>query len=64
MDVFQFLLVLSKMDVAYRQMRNEALLMLQIHKLQVELRQSIQVVEASAITGDGREEILKFVLSL
>ncbi|KAF5304785.1 hypothetical protein FQA39_LY09562 [Lamprigera yunnana] len=33
----RFMLVLTKMDVSYRQMRNEALLMLQINKLQKEL---------------------------
>lgn len=59
--VFQFLIVLSKMDVSYRQMRNEALLMLQMKRLQSEVRQQITVLEASAITGDGRDKILEWL---
>lgn len=47
------LLVLSKMDVSYRQMRNEALLMLQFARLQREISQPVTVLEASAITGEG-----------
>lgn len=58
---FQFLLVLTKMDVSYRQMRNEALLMLQMRRFQKEIKQKITVTEASAITGDGREEILNWL---
>lgn len=57
----QFLIVLSKMDVSYRQMRNEALLMLQMKRLQSEVRQQITVLEASAITGDGRDKILEWL---
>lgn len=49
------------MDVSYRQMRNEALLMLQIKRLQKEIKQKITIVEASAIDGEGREEILKWL---
>ncbi|KAL1500769.1 hypothetical protein ABEB36_006214 [Hypothenemus hampei] len=58
----QFLLVLTKMDVSYRQMRNEALLMLQMKRLQNEIHQKITVVEASAITGQGRNEIIKWIM--
>ncbi|XP_050312084.1 ADP-ribosylation factor-like protein 16 [Anthonomus grandis grandis] len=57
----KFLLVLSKMDHSYRQMRNEALLMLQMKRLQKEIKQKMTIVEASAITGEGREEILKWI---
>lgn len=49
------------MDVSYRQMRNEALLMLQMRRFQKEIKQTIKIVEASAITGDGREEILNWL---
>ncbi|XP_066143759.1 ADP-ribosylation factor-like protein 16 [Euwallacea fornicatus] len=57
----RFLLVLTKMDCSYRQMRNEALLMLQMKRLQSEIRQKINIVEASAISGLGREEIIKWI---
>ncbi|KAF7272692.1 hypothetical protein GWI33_014555 [Rhynchophorus ferrugineus] len=59
----KFLLVLTKMDASYRQMRNEALLMLQMKRLQKEIKQKITIVEASAITGLGREDILKWISS-
>lgn len=49
------------MDVSYRQMRNEALLMLQMKRLQSEVRQQITVLEASAISGDGRDKILEWL---
>ncbi|KAJ8963487.1 hypothetical protein NQ318_018970 [Aromia moschata] len=57
----EFLLVLTKMDLSYRQMRNEALLMLQMKRLQKEVRQNITIAEASAINGEGRNEILKWI---
>lgn len=57
----KFLLILSKMDLAYRQMRNEALLMLQFDKLKKQVRQSIQVVETSSITCDGHPKILEWL---
>ncbi|KAK5647344.1 hypothetical protein RI129_002236 [Pyrocoelia pectoralis] len=60
----KFLLVLSKMDVSYRQMRNEALLMLQVSKLQQEVRQNIQIVEASAIDGVGCNEIYEWLMKI
>ncbi|XP_054743673.1 ADP-ribosylation factor-like protein 16 [Anastrepha obliqua] len=53
----RILLVLAKMDYAYRQMRNEALLMLQIQKLQKEIRQELTIVEASAVSQLGLESI-------
>lgn len=49
------------MDVSYRQMRNEALLMLQISRLQKEVKQNISIVEASAISGEGRDKILEWL---
>lgn len=55
------LLILSKMDLAYRQMRNEALLMLQIEKLKKQVRQNITIVQASAITGDGNDKIYEWL---
>jgi small GTP-binding protein len=55
------LLVLSKMDASYRQMRNEALLMLQLAQLKKEVSQNITVVEASAMTGKGIDSMLKWL---
>jgi translation initiation factor IF-2 len=57
----QILLVLSKMDASYRQMRNEALLMLQLTQLKKEVSQDIAVVEASAMTGEGIDNLLKWL---
>ncbi|KAF4521019.1 hypothetical protein B566_EDAN002514 [Ephemera danica] len=54
----RILLVLTKMDVSYRQMRNEALLMLQMVRLQRELTREIAVLEASAMTGEGTDKIM------
>ncbi|XP_018327288.1 ADP-ribosylation factor-like protein 16 [Agrilus planipennis] len=56
------LLVLTKMDVSYRQMRNEALLILQMKRLQTEVPQTITIIESSAITGEGRDEILEWLI--
>ncbi|KAH8333847.1 ADP-ribosylation factor-like protein 16 [Drosophila kikkawai] len=53
----KILLVLAKMDYSYRQMRNEALLMLQMSKLQKQIRQQVTIVEASAVTKVGLEPI-------
>lgn len=55
------LLVLSKMDLAYRQMRNEALLMLQMDKLCKQIRQSFTITEASALSELGHDKILKWL---
>ncbi|XP_044746137.1 speedy protein 1-A isoform X3 [Coccinella septempunctata] len=57
----EILLILSKSDASYRQMRNEALLMLQMKRLQKEIRQKVTIMVASAITGEGREEILNWM---
>ncbi|EDX03224.1 ADP-ribosylation factor-like protein 16 [Drosophila simulans] len=53
----KILLVLAKMDYSYRQMRNEALLMLQMQKLQKQIRQQVTIVEASAVTKVGLDPI-------
>lgn len=45
------------MDYSYRQMRNEALLMLQMQKLQKQIRQQVTIVEASAVTQVGLDPI-------
>lgn len=50
-------LILNKMDVSYRQMRNEALLMLQYVRLQREVTQKITVLETSGMTGQGIEDL-------
>nr|CAI5839315.1 unnamed protein product [Callosobruchus analis] len=57
----KFLLVLTKMDLSYRQMRNEALLMLQMKRLVKGIPQSMTIAEASAITGEGKAEILNWI---
>lgn len=55
------LIVLTKMDLAYRQMRNEALLMLQMEKLKKQIKQNITLLEASALTADGIDKILEWL---
>lgn len=50
------------MDLAYRQMRNEALLMLQFEKLRKQIRQSISIIETSAITCSGHDKIIDWLL--
>ncbi|XP_072387009.1 ADP-ribosylation factor-like protein 16 [Diabrotica undecimpunctata] len=55
------LLVLTKMDVSYRQMRNEALLMLQMKRLQKELGPKITITEYSSITAEGKKDILNWI---
>ncbi|XP_061389751.1 ADP-ribosylation factor-like protein 16 [Musca vetustissima] len=57
----RILLVLSKMDYAYRQMRNEALLMLQMSKLQKEIRQNITIIEVSPVTRVGLDGIYNWL---
>jgi ADP-ribosylation factor-like protein 1 len=49
------------MDVSYRQMRNEALLMLQWARLKKELGREITVLEASAMSGEGAADILEWL---
>lgn len=49
------------MDMSYRQMRNEALLILQIEKLKREVPQRIEVIEFSAIKNIGNEKILNWL---
>lgn len=49
------------MDLAYRQMRNEALLMLQLEKLKKQIRQEVTVVETSAILDTGKDTILNWL---
>lgn len=55
------MLVLSKMDMSYRQMRNEVLLMLQIEKLKSQITQTITVAEFSAINGTGVDKIMSWL---
>jgi ADP-ribosylation factor-like protein 1 len=57
----QICLVLSKMDFAYRQMRNEALLMMQIEKLKNQVPQPITIFEASAISLEGIDQIMEWI---
>lgn len=51
------------MDYAYRQMRNEALLMLQIEKLKAQVSQEISIIEASAITREGLDQIVEWLFN-
>ncbi|XP_063549118.1 ADP-ribosylation factor-like protein 16 [Cydia strobilella] len=53
----KFILVLSKMDLAYRQMRNEALLMLQSRRLLADLPRPPTILEAAPLTGEGLLEL-------
>lgn len=55
------LIALTKMDLAYRQMRNEALLMMQFEKLKKQVRQTITVVETSALNSMGHDQILSWL---
>lgn len=57
----QLCLVLTKMDYAYRQMRNEALLMLQIEKLKDQIPQTITIIQASAISLEGLDQIIEWI---
>ncbi|CAH0722122.1 unnamed protein product, partial [Brenthis ino] len=57
----KFILVLSKMDAAYRQMRNEALLMLQCARLSTELQNAPIVLEASPLTGEGLDTLRTYI---
>ncbi|XP_075221461.1 ADP-ribosylation factor-like protein 16 [Lycorma delicatula] len=57
----KILMILTKMDASYRQMRNEALLMLQVKRLKEEVPQPIKIVEASAIDGEGLETIMNWL---
>ncbi|XP_013144373.1 PREDICTED: ADP-ribosylation factor 1-like 1 [Papilio polytes] len=57
----KFILVLSKMDVAYRQMRNEALLMLQHSRLCSELANAPALLEASPLTNIGIDALRTFL---
>ena len=57
----KFALVLTKMDLSYRQMRNEALLMLHFSRLKREITQEITVIETSAITGAGVEKLRDWI---
>ncbi|KAG7202571.1 hypothetical protein KM043_009767 [Ampulex compressa] len=49
--------VLNKMDLSYRQMRNEALLMLQYARLRKEVIQELSILETSGMTGQGVEDL-------
>ncbi|XP_050663947.1 ADP-ribosylation factor 1-like 1 [Leptidea sinapis] len=58
----KFILVLSKMDAAYRQMRNEALLMLQFTRLCSEQANTLILLEASPLTGVGLDSLRQFLI--
>lgn len=54
-------MVLSKMDASYRQMRNEALLMLQYDRLKKEVPQNITTAEVSATTAEGLNTVISWL---
>ena len=55
------LLVLAKMDLAYRQMRNEAMLMLNLQKIMKQSKQKITVLETSAVAQTGLDQVLQWL---
>lgn len=55
------LLVLTKMDLAYRQMRNEAILMLNLNKIIKQSKQKITIVETSAVAKTGLDKVLEWL---
>uniref|UniRef100_T1HY59 Uncharacterized protein n=2 Tax=Rhodnius prolixus TaxID=13249 RepID=T1HY59_RHOPR len=57
----KILIVLAKMDASYRQMRNEALLMLQMKRLKKEVAQDIAIIQASSYSKEGIDEIKKWL---
>lgn len=61
LDNASFVLVLSKMDLSYRQMRNEALLVLHFARLKRETRQNITIIETSSVNGQGIEDLRKWI---
>jgi ADP-ribosylation factor-like protein 1 len=58
----KILLLLTKMDLAYRQMRNEALLMLQMDKLTPIISQKVTTIQTSAISKENFEEIYDWLM--
>ncbi|KAJ8673705.1 hypothetical protein QAD02_004967 [Eretmocerus hayati] len=61
LETANFALILTKMDLSYRQMRNEALLMLHFFRLQKEVHQKITVFETSGVSGQGIEELRDWI---
>ncbi|XP_054257421.1 ADP-ribosylation factor-like protein 16 [Macrosteles quadrilineatus] len=57
----KIMMVLAKMDASYRQMRNEALLMLQYNRLKQEVPQNITIAEVSATTGEGISTVISWL---
>lgn len=49
------------MDFSYRQMRNEALLMMQMRELEKQVPQEITIIQASAISNEGIDEIMEWL---
>lgn len=50
------------MDFSYRQMRNEALLMMQMRELEKQVSQKLTIVQASAISNEGIDEIYEWLM--
>lgn len=55
------LLVLTKMDLAYRQMRNEAMLIMNLKKIKEQSKQNITIVETSAVAQTGLDKVLEWL---
>lgn len=58
----KIIIILTKMDFSYRQMRNEALLMMQMRELEKQVSQKITIVQASAISNEGVDEIFDWLM--
>lgn len=58
----KIIIILTKMDFSYRQMRNEALLMMQMRELEKQVSQKLTIVQASAISNEGIDEIYEWLM--
>ncbi|XP_063706995.1 ADP-ribosylation factor-like protein 16 [Culicoides brevitarsis] len=57
----KIIIILTKMDFSYRQMRNEALLMMQMRELEKQVSQKLTIMQASAISNEGIDEIFDWL---
>lgn len=58
----KIIIILTKMDFSYRQMRNEALLMMQMRELEKQVTQKLTIMQASAISNEGIDEIFDWLM--
>lgn len=62
MQKVKIIIILTKMDFSYRQMRNEALLMMQMRELEKQVTQKLTIMQASAISNEGIDEIFDWLM--